>query len=144
MYYSLSADKSVKYRLDRARKGTQYSWTFSWNSHCRNNLSSHGLSGLFSVMSPLFSPLHVRFFLFSLFSSCVPYFNLSFPADFKLSYPRNSNEDRKKKKTFLGFYLSEFYFFPRVIVFFWWPRWFEPHEATYFLISTFYFQKENQ
>lgn len=62
VYYLLSADKSVKCRLDGARKGKQYSWTFSWKSPCRNNLSSHGLSRFFTVMSLLFFPLHVCVF----------------------------------------------------------------------------------
>lgn len=86
-------------RFDQAR-------AFSWISACRNNLSSSCLSGLFSAFffSLFFSIyVHVLFFSHSS-SSCVPYFHLLFPADFKLSYPWSSQRRRWKMKSFFFFF----------------------------------------
>ena len=149
MHYSLSADKSVKYRLDGARKETQYSWTFSWNSPRRNNQSSHGSSGLFSAMSPLLfsafvcvcvcvcSCFYFFSFLLAFIQLCSIFQPLSlslFPANFRLSYPCNSKKKslkKKKKKTSQAFISEGLLSFPGVIVFFyllfWWPRWFRGH-----------------
>lgn len=62
MYYSLSADKSVKYRLDRARKKGCSVPELSHEIRCAGTifLSSHGWSVLFSMMSTLFLIFHVH------------------------------------------------------------------------------------
>lgn len=116
-----------------------------------------------SAMSPLlFSPFVCVcvccFFLlsfFSLLSSCAPYFNLSLflslsPADFRLSYPRNSKEkslkeNQKKKKPLKLLSVRVLLSFPGVIVFF--ICFFDDladFEATYFLVITFLLSKKKK
>lgn len=142
MYYSLSADKSVKYRLDSASKGTQYSWTFSWNSPCRNNLSSHGLSGLFSVMSHFFHPSCFFSSLLS-YTLCSIFQPFSFEHILNWAIPvfqKGSKEKKEKKEIRIG-YLFEFFFFFQKSMYFcddlvdlsWWGHIFFSHN--YFLLS---------